>query len=272
MSTTIASRPVVAPKRRSARGRLIASAVVALLGVSGLLAWFGGHHPTARDTRPVSPHSTAPTSRTGGLAAQMDALAAALMLSLDPAAALPHPLDPDADLQAINVPRASTRTAGVDSGFARTPEGAVAQLAAIDAAALAGMNLAQVRNVYTAFAEPGSDPVDTWSVHRFVSQTLASAGTPDGSSRLDATYSVSEAQVKGILDDGDFVLACINGELDIWLGDDLTRIGAADCARMVWSQWGWRIGTGAQPAEPPNAWPGTTDAARAGWRPIVHAR
>ncbi len=259
-------------RHRPRASRVVIAAATLMLCIAAGLAWSAtrGGHRRLTDAKTGNARPVAVSPDASGQ--QQDALAAAAMPTLDPAAALPHPLDPDLTGTAIELPSANSSSAGVDTGFARTPSGAIAQLAAIDAAALAGMNPAQVENVYAAFAEPGADDVETWSTYRFARQTLATAGIPGGSSRVDATYSVSEAQVKGTLDDGRFVLACVNGEFDLSLDDELTRVGAADCARMVWTENGWRIGAGPQPAEPPNAWPGTADAARVGWRPLTRAR
>lgn len=272
MSATVTSRPR-SDRARPRTGRMVIALGTVLIGVAGVLVWVsqrGSTSPQSIGHRPTTAASA--SAAADDTARGRDALAAAPMMSLEPAAALPHPLVASAPTDPMALPKAASSVAGVDAGFERTAVGAVAQLAAIDTAALQGMNLAQVANVYNAFAAPGADPVEAWSAHRFVSLTLASAGIPDGSSRIAATYSVSEAQVKGVLDNGSFVLACVNGEMDIWLDDQLTQVGAADCARMVWSGDGWRIGDGSQPAEPPNAWPGTADAARAGWRPITRAR
>lgn len=198
-----------------------------------------------------------------------DQLAAAPMIALPAAAANPHALLPQSDASPLTVPTSTGARGLVSTGFSRTPAGAVAQLAAIDQTALAGMNPSQVEQVYRDWAVPGADPVELWSVQQFVQQTLNASGIPNGSSQLQATYTVTEAQVKGTVGD-DFVLACVNGEFDAALLDNSVRVGAADCARMVWTGARWQIGAGTQPATPPNAWPGTAEAAQAGWRPLSH--
>jgi hypothetical protein len=196
-----------------------------------------------------------------------DALAAAPMLPLPAAAANPHALQPNSDVDPLDAPGSTGVRGLVPTGFPQTPTGAIAQLAAIDETALAGMNPSQVGQVYREWAVAGADPLELWSVQQFVQQTLNASGTPNGSSQLQATYTVTEAQVKGTVGD-DFVLACVNGEFDASLLDNSIRVGAADCARMVWTGARWQIGAGTQPATPPNAWPGTAEAAQAGWRPL----
>lgn len=200
-----------------------------------------------------------------------DALAAAPMPALPPSAALPHSLLPRASGRAITFPASIDQRGLVPTGFPRTTAGALAQFAAIDAAALEGFNPSQVIQVYGDWSLPGAEPVALWSVSQLVNQTLGASGIPNGASTLRATFTVSEAQVKGVLDDGDFVLACVNGELDISYLEQTTRTGAADCARMVWSDGRWQIGPGSQPAVPASAWPGTAEAAQVGWKPVHHA-
>lgn len=258
----------VTTANRSLLGALIVAgvgfAVVLLLAGAGYLV-LGGGAPVGRS----APSSAAPPADSASAVSAEDALAAAPMPTVPAGASLPHTLVAST-LPTLLLPAPMGRRGIVSTGFPRTPQGAVAQLGAIDSAALAGMNPAQVSGVYRDWAMPGAEPIQLWSVDEFVTQTLAASGIPDGSSQLQATFTVSEAQIKGILHGGDFVLACINGELDIWLGEASTRTGAADCARMVWADNRWQIGSGSQPAVPPSVWPGTAEAGQVGWRPIRH--
>lgn len=274
-ATTLHRRPTrAAPPLTPTRRRLIlgwAALAVALLTaalIGGLVLAFSG--PQRQAATANSPGLTQPTPRSAPVTDQqrMNALAASPMSTLPLAAANPHALLPHTALAPLSVPTSTTVRGLVPTGFPRTPAGAVAQLAAIDEAALSGMNPSQVAQVYADWAVAAADPLDLWSVHQFVQQTLNASGIPNGSSQLQATYSATEAQVKGTVGAG-FVLACINGEFDVSLLDNTVRVGAADCARMVWTGSRWQIGAGTQPATPPNAWPGTAEAAQVGWRPIV---
>ena len=59
----------------------------------------------------------------------------------------------------ITVPAATTvGPADVPTGFARTPQGAVGQLAAIDTTVLSGMSIAHTEAVHAAWALPGAPP------------------------------------------------------------------------------------------------------------------
>lgn len=262
--------PLTTGRRRLALGwAALASLLLAAALVVGLVMAFDGPAPSAGGAVPtVSPTALQPPAALTDQQRE-DQLAAAPMVSLMAAAANPHALLPKSNVDPLAVP-ASTGIRGlVPTGFPRTPAGAIAQLAAIDQTALAGMNPSQVQQVYRNWAVLGADPFDLWSVQQFVQQTLNASGIPNGSSQLQATYTVTEAQVKGMVGD-DFVLACVNGEFDAALLDNSVRVGAADCARMVWTDARWQIGAGTQPTTPPNAWPGTAEAAQAGWRPLTH--
>lgn len=257
---------------------MVAAATVAVV-VTGLVAGLvyallhrGTSPPSAAD--PASPTRTAasrPPPTVAGITDQQreNGLAVAPMVSLAAAAANPHALAA-ATVDPVRLPNPTGTRGTVATGFPHSTAGAVAQFAAIDQAAIDGMNPAQVAQVYADWAVTGAEPLATWSVSQFVAQVLGASGIPDGSSQLSATYTVTEAQVKGTVG-ADFVLACINGEFDASLADNSTRVGAADCARMVWSGGRWQIGPGTQPVPPPNTWPGTVDAQTAGWRPVTRS-
>ena len=269
-------RPLTPHRRRVLLIVAVCTAVLVAAGlVTGLVYAIGYHgsptRPAAASTAAPGPAPATSAVTAPGMSDQQreDVLAAAAMASLPAAAANPHPLAAKA-VKPFKLPTAHGTRGTVAAGFPHTTAGAVAQFAAIDQAALAGMNPAQVAQVYADWAAPGAEPLATWSVNAFVTQVLGASGIPNGSSQLTATYAVTEAQVKGTVGD-DFVLACINGEFDAALADNPTRIGAADCARMVWTGGRWQIGPGTQPASPPNAWPGTVDAQQAGWRPVTHS-
>ena len=271
----LATRPRPAPQDLSPNRRRLAvgwavTASVLLVGalVVGLVMALGpDDDATERSTLPRT--TVVPTfAPAASDEERQDAIASAPMVFLPAAAANPHALLPASGAAVTFAVPEARRTAGiVGTGFPQTVAGAVAQFVAIDEAAIEGMNPSQVRQVYADWAVPGAEPVDLWSVSQFVQQTLNASGVPDGSSNLQAAFAVTEAQVKGTVGD-DWVLACVNGEFSASLLANSVRIGAADCARMVWTGARWQIGAGTQPAVPPNAWPGTAEARDAGWRPI----
>ena len=261
--------------RRLSRSRLrswFVLAIVASIG-GGLLAGLAyalvatvrGHDldpgvtPSGADR---SAASTAPFGAVGdAVRFRQDALAAEPMPQLPPSAARPQPLagEPGTALE-LPPPRS---TAPRPSGFPRTPQGALAQLAAIDAESLRGLSPGVARAVYDWAAMQGAVPIDEWTPMVGIRSALSAAGVPDGSAEITSTFTPLAGRIKGTIDD-DFVVACVLGEWQVTYRST-TRAGAADCQRMVWLDGRWWIGPGAQPAFPPTAWPGSEDAVRTGW-------
>ena len=228
--------------------------------------------PTVTGTRAmVAAAPSAPGPDGGAVTAVQDELANRPMASVSPAAARPQPLAaaPPAG-GAIVVPGASDPAAGLPRGFPRTPQGAVAQLAAIDAAAFRDVNPATVADVHHRATRPGAVPLSQWSPNVGVTAILRAVGQPDGATVLTSTWTLTHAQVKGVLDRGDFVLACVLGELDATY-HSTARAGVGDCQRMLWADGHWWIGPGAQPAFAPSTWPGSADCVAAGWQEAHHA-
>lgn len=227
----------------------------------------------ARVTAGPTPKATPTPSGNGSATALTraeDAVAAKPMLSLAPSAAQPQPLVSATAGPAVSLPEATTRDQLVPSGFPRTPEGAVAQLAAIDTLAWRDASPAQARDVYSWAALPGAVSLTDWTPYVGVVSLLDQAGVPNGDATLKTTFTPTHAQIKGVLAGGDFVLACVLGEFDGSYRTS-TKVGVGDCQRMVWSNGRWRIGPGPQPAFAPSAWPGSADCVRAGWRAIADA-
>ena len=203
-------------------------------------------------------------------AADVDELAARPMATAAPAAALPQPIAAVETATALSIPAARDAGAALPTGFPHTPEGAVAQLAAIDAAAFRDLNPAAVADVHRRATLPGAVDLTQWTPNVGVTAILTAAGQPRGSAAVTATWTFTHAQVKGVLTGGDFVLACVLGELDATYRTT-ARAGVGDCQRMLWHDDRWRIGPGAQPAYAPSTWPGSADCVRAGWREAHHA-
>jgi hypothetical protein len=267
--------------RKVTRAWVILGVVVAgILGGLAALVYlvatilFGGDvaPPTARPA--PSPTTTSSAARTSAPAISLqqaeDALAAKPMVQLLPAAAQPQPLVEATAGPPIVLPKATVHTELVATGFPRTPEGAVAQLAVIDQAAMQNLSRAQVALVYKWAAMPGAVPQQDWNMTVGVNAGLRGAGLTDSTAGLQLSYTVTHAQLKGSLDGGNFVVACVLGEIDINYRNS-TRFGVGDCQRMVWSAGRWRIGPGPQPAWAPSAWPGSADSVRAGWQAVKHA-
>lgn len=170
----------------------------------------------------------------------------------------------------MTLPEATDTTGLVPTGYPRTPEGAVAQLAAIDSLALKNLNPSNPRQAYGWAALPGAVPFEQWTPQVGVSAILTAAGTPHGSTELTSTWALTHAQIKGVLDDGNFVLACVLGEFDASYRSS-GRAGVGDCQRMVWREGRWWIGPGTQPAFAPSTWPGSAECVRAEWREVRNA-
>lgn len=214
----------------------------------------------------------APVATTDSESAQQDArddIAAEPMLQLPASAARPQPMVTHTAGPPIAMPAATDTTGLVATGFPQTPEGALAQLAAIDALALRDLNPAQVLRVYEWAAEPGAVQLQRWTPYVAAAAALGAASVPEGTADLASTFTPVAGQVKGVVGD-DFVVACVLGEWQVTYRET-ARAGAADCQRMVWADGRWRIGAGEQPAYGPSAWPGSADAVRAGWRALTDA-
>lgn len=221
--------------------------------------------PTGTITAPANP---APAGDV--VEAQRDRLAAAPMLAVPLAAARPQALAPSSGAATMTIPVPEDQASALPVGFPRTPEGAVAALAAIDTAAFAGLNPATAATVHQQATLPGAVSLTEWTPAVGVDAILRAAGAPDGSPEVTGSWTLTHAQVKGVLDDGDFVVACVLGELAASY-HTVDRVGVGDCQRMLWQDGRWWIGPGAQPAYPPSTWPGSPDCVRAGWIEVRRA-
>jgi hypothetical protein len=193
-----------------------------------------------------------------------DQIAAAPMASLDPAAAT----QPDPALTpapAIHLPAAveGRGPAGVQV-YGHSPQGAVAQLAAIDVAVLDPMDISYTGDVHDAWVLSGGPTMDGWDLGANVAAFLR--GARQGSVK-DAATAVTAVpaggMVKGI-DGPDWVLACVLLDVRATIQTDY-RMGWGHCARMQWTHNRWQIGPGPPPATAPSAWPGSKAAVEAGW-------
>lgn len=171
---------------------------------------------------------------------------------------------------AIRLPAATTAGAsGVPSGFPRTPEGAAAQLAAIEVRVLSAMSLPLATEVYRDWAMPGGVGAADWSQTRNVQSFLTHAR--QSSNQLDpgTLVSVTPAaiQIKGT-DGHDWVLACVLLDVRAALKAE-ARMGYGTCERMQWTGDRWLIGPGTPPAPAPSTWPGSDASVEAGWQPVA---
>jgi hypothetical protein len=195
---------------------------------------------------------------------------------------------------------AATRTgpAGVPTGFPQTPQGAMAQLAAIDTAALSSASLAGARAVITGWAAPGGPTTSNWSVIRATATLLSETDLSGGTHQLavlptplmgliKGSLRANPAGIAGGVGSGQpvFVVPCVDFELDVTV-TSTARGAAADCQRMVWTTdtdgsagsgdtagaggagGRWLIGPGPEPAAGPSVWPDTDLAITVGYRDL----
>ena len=193
-----------------------------------------------------------------------DQVAAAPMLRVAPAAAREG--TPAATPgRAIAVPPATREgPAGVPAGYPRTSAGAVGQLAAIDTTVLTGMSLERTRQVHRGWALPGAPDVGQWVMTENVRAFLAAAGPTAPAGAPPAVVAIpAGGQVKGT-DGPNWVVACVLLRVDATIARTAS-IAYGHCERMQWHGGRWQIAPGTQPATAPSTWPGTEQAASAGW-------
>lgn len=258
-----AALPVWSPAKLLAV--LAAGAVAGLATLVGLVlavvAGLTDDEPTRSQGRPESTTSSAVT--------QEDALAAAPMPTADPGDALPGPVSNQA-AGVIEVPRATyAGPADVPTGFPRTPEGALAQLAAIDVTAMQTGSMDGVRRVIAEWAVRGGPTPETWTGVDGMASLLSAAGLSGaGSPQLAIVVRPVMGLIKGTIG-SEFAVVCVNLEFTVTV-EQTSRIAIADCQRMAWTGDRWLIGPGGEPAPAPSVWPGTEAAIAAGWRDLRH--
>jgi hypothetical protein len=186
-------------------------------------------------------------------------------------AARPGPLSTEPfDVMLLPSPRA-VGPAAVATGFPHTTEGALAQLVAIDQAALQSASVPGAQAVIDAWAVPGGPTVESWSGVRAVAEMLTAAGLPaQGSPTLTVGASPAMGLIKGVVG-RDYVVACVDFVVSATVSTT-SRVAAADCQRMVWVEDArgrrWMVGPGAEPAPSPSVWPGTDAAHEVGYQEL----
>ncbi len=260
---------------------LAAGAVVTvLLGVGLVLAVVDALRPPQNRTGDTSAAGAAvaaagSTAASGGGGRGSGPAAGA---GRDELAARPMPTAPQSASHPMRVSRADpgepivlppatgSGPAGVPTGFDHTPEGALAQLAAIDSAALSSASLPGARAVIAGWAVPGGPTPAGWSGVRAMAGLLDAAGVAGGTGQLAVLATPAMGLVKGTVGP-DFVVACVDFAVDVTV-NSTARGAVADCQRMVWTGQRWMIGAGAEPAEAPSVWPSTDLAYRVGYRDL----
>jgi hypothetical protein len=256
---------------------LVGAGLLALVLVAGLVLAVGyAINPGARSPAgPTSSGGNGPTP-TGALdgtgesraSDPRDALAERAMPSVGEDASHPGPVltaDPGG---AIALPAARTSgPAQVPTGFPHTPAGALAQLAAIDQAAMQSGSLTGARAVIDGWGRPGGPTKSSWSVVQGLATLFGEMGlSGGGSTQLAIVLTPLMGLIKGSVG-ADFVVPCVDFELDVTL-QQTARGAIADCQRMVWFRGRWMIGPGSEPSDPPSVWPDTDTAISVGYRDL----
>lgn len=248
---------------------LLAAGVAAAVGVLAGVVLALTHTHTTSDRGVTTPSAPTPIPSTGGPTDARDALAARTMPTFGLDAGTPQPVSLRNPAPPIVLPRATAMgDAEVSTGFPYTVEGAMAQLAAIDTAALEPASLDRAGAVVAAWSSPGGPDPATWSVIRALAALLNATGVGSGSGQLTITLTPVMGLVKGSVG-ADFVIPCVDFEIDVTV-TQTARAAIADCARMVWADGRWRLGPGSEPADPPAVWPDTDLAFQVGYRDVRH--
>jgi hypothetical protein len=245
-----------------------AVAAVALNGGTG----GGTTSPTAGATAAGGAPTADPTSGTGSWdSATEQRIAGQVMPQFPVTAAQPHELATTSGGPPLLIPAATVTSGAVPTGFPRTPQGALAQLKALNEAGMAGMDPSTYATAYTAVAAPGAPDPATSILARVASGSRHKGALPDTGPvpGLSASYQVSAGLIKGSGDDGNFVVPCALGVLTVVTAKSSVRVAIGDCQAMRWIDGQWRMSPTAAPTLAPATWPGTTEAQTAGYVAVI---
>ncbi len=254
---------------------LFAVAAIAALALGGASTRSAASAPAptggpARPTPPSAGPSTPPGGGSSWDTTAEDTVASTPMVAFSVEAAQPHTLSPRTAGAAIALPPATVRTGAVPQGFPHTPEGALAQLKALDETGMQGLDPAAFELAWQELASPGAPASAAVGLVR-AARAARSTGGLDATGPVDgltSTYQVDAGLIKGTADDGNFVVPCVLGELSVITTNSARRVGLGDCQGMRWVGGRWRISPTALPSAASCAWPGTEEAVTAGYRGV----
>jgi hypothetical protein len=200
------------------------------------------------------------------------------MLALPEIASAPQPLAQRPATASLHLPAATGDLGDVPAGFPNTPEGAVAALAALTTQGMRGADPQTYIQAYREVAAPGAPSADQARLTRLLADIRSSAGLAPTGPRAGLTMSwqPEQAQIKGVLDDGRYVVACVLGQFTADYQGRLVTYGVGDCQALRWTVTDptsgapgqWLISPGPAAATAPEAWPGSQDSVNAGYQEI----
>lgn len=206
------------------------------------------------------------------------ALAGRPMLALPAEAAGPQPLASNPAAGEMHLPVATGTIAGIPAGFPETPAGAVAALSALTTEGLRGADPQIYAHAYSALSAPGAPPPAQARLTSMLTSLRSSAGLPStgAAPNLVMSWQPEQAQIKGVLDNGRYVVACVLGQFTADYQGRLVVYGVGDCQALRWISGNattgatgqWLVSPGPAAAVAPDAWPGSQDAVNAGYQAL----
>jgi hypothetical protein len=259
--------------RRRAATRLatVLLVVVALAAlVTALVIARAATTPPPATTPPMA-HVPIPPELGWDLAAEAE-IAERPMLTLPVEAAQPRELTTQSAGPDLTLPAPSTVVGRwIPEGFPQTPEGALAQLKALNETGTRGGDPTTYARAYNETALSGAPAVVDSGLHTVLSRFRTRANIPVGEPKpgLAVTYDVTHGLIKGSTDGGRYVVVCTLGQLTFDFESRTTSFGVGDCQAMRWTGTAWRISPGARAAYASSAWPGSLDSVKAGYRALA---
>jgi hypothetical protein len=245
------------------------AAIAVVVVVAAVITTHGRGTPTSVRSA-TSPQPPA-HARTGWNTTAEDAVAARPMLALPPQDAQPQPLTDMTAGPPISLPRPPALGGRwIPSGFPASSVGALAQLKALDEAAMTGGDPDTYARAYRGQALPGAPDPHATGLFSVLTSFRAAGGLPDVGpvADLSVDYDITEGLIKGVADDGRYTVACVLGELTVQYQLQTVAVGVGDCQALRWTGADWRISPGVLAAPAPCAWPGSVDSVNAGYREL----
>jgi hypothetical protein len=271
------SAPSLTARRRArlTLAGLAAAALVLVLLTALLIAKQLSAHPPATGST-----AAAPAQSDGG---DWDwvgeaALATRPMPYSRPQAAQPQTLAPRSGRPALRLPAPTVTTSWIATGFPDTPEGALAQLAALDEQGMRGGDPQVYGRAYAELSAPNAPAAAASRLSNYLVDIRSRAHLPASGPvpELSFSYQPTHGLIKGVLDGGRYAVVCVLGQFTAdFQGRDVDA-GTGDCQAMRYlpdptSPTGgtWRISPGAPAASAADAWPGSQDSINAGYQELA---